>query len=376
MTVDSESLTVLLVEDNPNDARLIKRYLSDADTAFLPAEIEIQEATDLDAGRKRLSDEEIDLLLLDLGLQKSSGTETFNRIKDETGEIPVIVLTGLQDEEAAVDLLQRGAQDYLNKGSLDSDRLVKSLRYAIERQDRERKLKQTTQRLEVLNRILRHDLKNDIQLLTIWIETIAGEVEQAHDEYLEKILARIDHMEELTENSKQLMELVSGDGDNLTRKPVSLHELFVVELEKARSSFPDAAFSLDSQLKGKTVEANEILSSAIRNILNNAVQHSDKPTPAVDIVMREREGSAVVAVADNGPGIPDKQKDNVFGKGQKGPESSGTGIGLYLVHRLVTEFDGTVWVEDREDSETLDRIGKETNGPGSVFCIELDLCEG
>jgi len=362
MTTSAQSLTVLLVEDNPNDARLIERHLREADTAFLPSEIEIHQVQDLDAARSRLAEGDIDLLLLDLGLKKSSGIETFERVKGETKTVPVIVLTGLQDEQAAVDLLQQGAQDYLNKGSLDRDRLVKSLRYALERQEREAELKRTTEQLEVLNRILRHDLKNDIQVLTTWIETFAAEFDEADNEYLENILTTIDHMEELTENSREFMQLVAGGDDDIALEPIQIHDILTVELEKAQSDLVSA-----------TVMANEMLSSAFRNILNNAAQHCDKPTPRVDVVMTRRDDTALITIADNGPGVPDDQKEEVFGKGQRGAESSGTGIGLYLVNTLITQFGGEIWIEDRADSETLRAIDRDDDVSGSVFCIELDI---
>lgn len=373
MTTSAQSLTVLLVEDNPNDARLIERHLREADTAFLPSEIEIHQVQDLDAARSRLAEGDIDLLLLDLGLKKSSGIETFERVKGETKTVPVIVLTGLQDEQAAVDLLQQGAQDYLNKGSLDRDRLVKSLRYALERQEREAELKRTTEQLEVLNRILRHDLKNDIQVLTTWIETFAAEFDEADNEYLENILTTIDHMEELTENSREFMQLVAGGDDDIALEPIQIHDILAVELEKAQSSYPDAEFSIESDLVSATVMANEMLSSAFRNILNNAAQHCDKPTPRVDVVMTRRDDTALITIADNGPGVPDDQKEEVFGKGQRGAESSGTGIGLYLVNTLITQFGGEIWIEDRADSETLRAIDRDDDVSGSVFCIELDI---
>jgi sensor histidine kinase regulating citrate/malate metabolism len=71
-----------------------------------------------------------------------------------------------------------------------------------------------------------------------------------------------------------------------------------------------------------------------------------------------RSDSVIVKIADNGPGIPDELKDDVFGKGESGFESSGTGIGLYLVNRLVTGYGGDIWVED--------------NAPtGAIFVAEL-----
>ena len=95
-----------------------------------------------------------------------------------------------------------------------------------------------------------------------------------------------------------------------------------------------------------------------RNILNNAIQHNDVDTPRVDIAVEETADTVEVRIADNGPGIPDDQKAEVFGKGEHGMDSPGTGLGLYLVHTFVDQFGGDVWVTDRD-------------GGGAVFHVEL-----
>jgi len=81
-----------------------------------------------------------------------------------------------------------------------------------------------------------------------------------------------------------------------------------------------------------------------------------------------------VAIADNGPGIPDSQKNEIFGRGEMGLESSGSGIGLYLVDTLVEMYNGSVTVEDRaERSSASSRTQSGDNDPvGSVFTVTLD----
>ena len=219
MTTDDDSLDVLLIEDNPNDARLIRRQLTNAQTALLPDDVRIHHEQTLEAGRDQLGGRRIDLVLLDLGLPETSGVETFHRLGDTATPVPVIVLTGLQDEEAAVELLQQGAQDYLTKESLNREALVKSVRYALERQEREMELRTTKDQLEVLNRILRHDISNDTQVLQLWgerlVENVAGENESA----LRRMLRTTERIRELTENSREFMQLVTGNS-NLETEPV------------------------------------------------------------------------------------------------------------------------------------------------------------
>ena len=111
-----------------------------------------------------------------------------------------------------------------------------------------------------------------------------------------------------------------------------------------------------------TVVANEMLDSVLRNLLKNAIQHNDSEIPEVQVSATERAGMAVVRIADNGPGVPDSQKDTIFGRGEKGLESEGTGIGLYLVETLLDSYGGDIRIEDNEPS-------------GSVFVVELPTAE-
>ncbi len=351
-------LTVLLVEDNPDDARLIRRHLRDRRTAFLPDSIEVHHEETLPAGLDHLAAAQVDLVPLDLGLPGSEGAETFERARERVDDVPVVVLTNLDDERTAVDLLQRGAQDYLSKGRLDAELLVKSIRYALERQDQKRKLRTTGQQLELLNRILRHDVSNDIQVLQAWSERLLDEVAAEHAPEVRKIAETTEHIRELTENSREFVRTVVGEGETET-EPVRVDEVLGDELRKARSVHGTATFDVVGEFPAVTVAASGMLASVFRNLLNNAVQHS-REDAEVEVAL-EAGDPVRITVADEGPGVPDARKREIFGKGQYGLESGNTGIGLYLVHTLVTEFGGEVWVEDRE------RAGDG----GAVFVVEL-----
>ena len=132
-------IKLLLIEDNPGDARLIREMLSEIPhTKFV-----LEQAGSLNEAVGRLSSaEDIDVVLLDLSLPDSSGLETFRRLQETLPQFPVIVLTGLADETVGVNALQAGAQDYLLNGKVDGDLLSRSIRYAIERQRLLRELRQ------------------------------------------------------------------------------------------------------------------------------------------------------------------------------------------------------------------------------------------
>ncbi|MEX2376063.1 MAG: ATP-binding protein [Dehalococcoidia bacterium] len=129
VSTPSEELQVLLVEDNPGDARLVREALKDARGLVA----ELVGADSLREALRLVQNAPIQLILLDLGLPDASGLEALDAITLAAPDLPVIILTGLQDEDTALQALRLGAQDYLEKGEISSSTLVRAVRYAIER---------------------------------------------------------------------------------------------------------------------------------------------------------------------------------------------------------------------------------------------------
>jgi PAS domain S-box-containing protein len=128
-----KTIKILLIEDNPGDARLIREMFADAGgQAFA-----IEWVSRLADGLERLNRGEIDLVLLDLGLPDSWGLDTFFKAHAHTPEIPFVLLTGLDDETLALSAVRQGAQDYLVKGATDANTLLRAIRYATERKQAE-----------------------------------------------------------------------------------------------------------------------------------------------------------------------------------------------------------------------------------------------
>ena len=147
-----KKVRILLIEDNPGDARLIRESLFEAPTTAF----ELQHADRLHSGLKILELGETDLILLDLSLPESWGINTLLKVREAAPTIPIVVLTGLDDETAAVTAVQEGAQDYLVKGNVTGSLLVRSIRYAIERGRRrqaERALRATKEEFRIAQEI-------------------------------------------------------------------------------------------------------------------------------------------------------------------------------------------------------------------------------
>jgi two-component system, NarL family, sensor histidine kinase UhpB len=131
--VSTKPIRVLLVEDNPGDARLIREMLA----AAAVQDFTVEWVTRLADGLEQLGQNQIDVVLLDLGLPDSRGLDTFIKAHEQAPQVPFVVLTGLADEDLALSAVQKGAQDYLYKDETNPNLLLRAIRYATERKQAE-----------------------------------------------------------------------------------------------------------------------------------------------------------------------------------------------------------------------------------------------
>lgn len=160
--MNDSRINILLIEDNPGDARLLEEMLMQAQGLSF----ELVWVDNLTDGIAHLRTKPADVLLLDLGLPESSGLDTLQRVLTGAPEVPtLVVLSGLSDENIAVQAVQSGAQDYLIKGQVDTALLVRSIRYAMERSQAKQALRKANDELE--HRVVERtaELANTIQAL-------------------------------------------------------------------------------------------------------------------------------------------------------------------------------------------------------------------
>jgi PAS domain S-box-containing protein len=231
------------------------------------------------------------------------------------------------------------------------------LSYAIyteitEQKEREQKIETQRDNLHLLNKVIRHDLRNDLQLIKLYTELLDEEVES---EYLDTIQDSLESAIDLTQTARNLSEVMMSDEVDLEKR--ELAQVIGSQMTEQSEAFPEATFELVN-IDRATVAADDMLSAVFRNLLKNAVVHNDKQDPIVEVSVQQNEETVRVSIADNGPGVPDNQKEIIFGEGEKGLDSEGTGIGLHLVKTLVERYDGDVWVEDNDPM-------------GAVFIVEF-----
>lgn len=133
-----DSIRIVLIEDNPDDADILKEHLEvSGDTSF-----ELEWFDHLSTGIERLCQGGVDLILLDMNLPDSTSLDTLRQTQKYAPSIPIIILSGLDDESTALAAVQAGAQDYQVKGRFTGDALIRSLHYAIERKRLEEEVRE------------------------------------------------------------------------------------------------------------------------------------------------------------------------------------------------------------------------------------------
>ena len=260
------------------------------------------------------------------------------------------------------------------------------VRDITERKEYERELEEQRDNLDILNQVLRHDIRNDIQLIMAYTEMLETEYsDEDLQEYTEVVLESAEHAVELTTSARDMANVMLSTDEEL--QGVDLRTVLQSEITEVKSAYPELELVEETTIPQMSVQANSMLGSIFRNLLKNAIQHNDKEIPKAAISATERDDTVIVRVADNGPGIPDSRKDTIFGKGEKGLDSQGTGIGLYLVKTLLKNYGGDIRVEDREnhsfseegpgvdgrteEATTENQTTADAESDGAVFVVEL-----
>jgi PAS domain S-box-containing protein len=151
-----DRISVLLVEDNPGDARLLREVVREAEGAH----IQLTHVDTLGKALQRLDADPFDVVMLDLSLPDADGLETLVRTHAQAPSVPIVVLTGLDDEGLAIRAVREGAQDYLVKGQVTGQLLVRAMRYATER-------KRAVEALQRSEEYFRSLIENALDIITV-----------------------------------------------------------------------------------------------------------------------------------------------------------------------------------------------------------------
>ncbi|MFO7996248.1 MAG: ATP-binding protein [Dehalococcoidia bacterium] len=362
-----KSVSILLVEDNPGDRRLIREMLAEAsDVAF-----DVQYADRLQAAIECLGQNGVEVVLLDLGLPDSQGLETLRKVYAQVSEMPIVVLTGLNDEMVGVQAINEGAQDYLIKGQVDTQLLRRTIRYAIERkqaEERERRLQ------------IQISLSNRLASLGLMVEGIAHEINNPLASVMgfAQMLAYEDIPENFREDVKTIEENARRVADIMTnllafarqqkleRTYVDVNDIIRATLEMRAYPLEGSNITVTTQLDPvlpSTMADATLLQQAFLNLIINAETEMKLAHGKGNLLITTEflNDTIHVSFSDDGPGIAQANLTHVFdpffstrGVGQ------GRGLGLSVCYGIITDHNGRIDVRSQP-------------GRGAVFTIELPV---
>lgn len=217
-------------------------------------------------------------------------------------------------------------------------------------------LETQSEQYRLLNQIIRHDIRNEMNLGIDLLRTLESELSEsvAHLETLRAVFERI---VDLTETSRDMTDVIAefaGDPAHVALQPCIQREIATLGM-----TAEDTTVTIDGELPSVTVRSTELLPAVFRNLFSNVVQHTDSDAPTIKISVTRSDERVVVHIADNGPGIADSHKERIFESGET-VQGDGTGFGLSLVETLLAQYDGGIYVMDNKPT-------------GAVFAVSLPL---
>jgi signal transduction histidine kinase len=349
--------TVLLVEDNPGDARLVRETLNEQG----PHGTELTHVGCMSEAEKYLAEHAVDIILLDPGLPDAQGLEAVRRAHAAAPGVTLVVLTNLDDELLATQAMQLGAQDYLVKGQIETRGLLRALRYAVERK-RLQRLKDEF--VSTVSHELRTPLTSIYGSLGLLMGNAAGNLPDA----AVRLLA-IAHT-----NSQRLVRLVNDILD--IEKMESGQIVFKFGRVEVRSLVGQAieanrGFAKGSGVRIRLEEASVVcdvradpdrLAQVVTNLLSNAIKFSPANNEVV-VAIESGIDLVRISVRDHGPGISTDFKPRIFERfaqadATNARQKGGTGLGLSIVKQIVDRLSGDVGFADAP-------------GGGTIFHVEV-----
>jgi len=359
--MNDSPLKLLLVEDSLGDARILQEVVAESSSPqFVLTHVE-----QLGDALALLQEKRFDVILTDLSLPDSSGLQALRQIAEHAQDVPIIVLTGLDDEAVALKAVQEGAQDYLIKGQVDTNLLGRAIRYALERHRVRQAVER--QRAEFLA-VLTHDIKNPLTVILGHADLLLEEAEtrgmreSEQEDSLLWIKQGALSVLSLVENYLNLSRIEAGQF-TLNKIPLQLNDLLDRVGQQCRAAARQGGITLEVQLEKELpwVEGDRLaLERVFANLVSNAVKFT--PVGGHITISSAQHGKEVWAtVADSGPGIASEELSAIFEKYRRTAatrQQPGTGLGLFIVKALMEAHGGRVTVES-------------TLGAGSRFQVIL-----
>jgi signal transduction histidine kinase len=374
--MDGQSIHILLIEDNPGDARLLQELMTEASSVRL----RLTHVDRLSMGLERLAQGGIDAALLDLSLPDSQGPDTLTQLQRHAPDVPVVVLTGLDDEALGFTLVQAGAQDYLVKGQVTGPLLTRSVRYAIERKRTEEVLRRNeeqlrqSQKMEAIGRLasgIAHDFNNLLTVINGYCEWLLHH--QIDDtEVWQQYVEEIEHAgRRATALTRQLLtfsrkQVVQPEVLDLNAIVTNMNQM----LQRLIGENIDLSTVLKEELswlKADPGQLEQIIMNLVLNARDAMPQGGKLTIETAEVELDElytREHAEVkpgpyimLAVSDTGTGMTPETLSHIYEPFFTTKEpGQGTGLGLATVFGIVKQSGGHIWVSSEVGQGTTFKI--------------------
>jgi signal transduction histidine kinase len=338
-------IRILLVEDNAPYARLVRERLRDQPELEIVA-IAVSLATAIEAARVHAPQ----VVMLDLGLPDSEGVATVDAFHAVHPRLPLVVLSGQDSVDVAVEAMRHGAQEYLVKGTDDAALLSRIARLAIER-------KRLQDAEQLLVGVVSHDLRGPLQTIVLSCELLAAETHGTTRLWVSRALAAVRRANGLVDDLLDATRARLGGLLPIDRAPVDLARLLLLAIEDHRERSGRAIELTAPATLTVSCDAKRI-TQVVGNLLGNAVQHSPAGT-VVEVALSATAGGVEISVHNEGPPIPAELMDKIFEPLERAEVAStnhSIGLGLYIVHQIVAAHGGTITVASSEGDGTAFRV--------------------
>ncbi|SEO55600.1 PAS domain S-box-containing protein [Halorientalis persicus] len=217
------------------------------------------------------------------------------------------------------------------------------------------------QQLQVLNRVLRHNFRNDMNVIDVCATQLVDRLDGEDAELADRVRSVARDLSETGTKAREIERIMSRRHND--PQPIDLPSLVTRQLDTLRHEYPAAEIEADLP-EELEIRSTGILESVLQNVLENAVVHNDSQQPHVWVRIEADDGQVEISVADDGPGIP-RQEREVLVKGTETPLEHGSGLGLWLVNWGVTMLGGEIEFRDRV------AFGRDEDVSGSVVTISI-----
>lgn len=316
------------------------------------------------------------VVLLDLNLPDSRGPDTFRKVLEKAPDVPVVILSGQEDEALAMKAIHQGVQDYLVKADITSRNLERAMRYAVERQALLRSLEiSRQQQIEFKNKFLSHvshELRTPLtcihQYASLLFDGISGTVTPEQRDHLQIILKSANQLHAMI---RDLLEATRAESGKLRIEPrcLALVELArqAVDMVRPAAAEKQLTIEMDAELSLPLVHADpDRVLEVLINLLDNAIKFTDRGSIRVKLSTQATDPEFVyISVTDTGHGISPDALPLVFERLYQDADAadssrSGLGLGLFIARELVNLHSGRIWAVSQP-------------GEGSTFTFSLPI---